>query len=262
MAFLLLVIGCNSQEAEKNTGKSDEIPLTGVWGAVDYFDSILCNKAISRYTGGSHEIAVLMDFSAKDSVLLWGSIYCDYFPVRIDEDTLANFKINNISVTHGTWRVLKKDTLIELIDPKGNKTTYRRRDDLKFLIRNINVNVPSGENISKYFSSNLISGSYLNPENNQTVIFGTDESLSGFMNFSKFSVVSHFNTFHPAGDEDLICFFEDLESYTCGWEFHSDTLKLYPMVYEIEMHEGKEYVTDNITRSGECIILIKKKNDI
>lgn len=227
--------------------------LNGIWGLTNYFDSIIHQKSIAKYRIQPTTWFTFLIEINKDSIIHYGSIN-DGIVKRCDSDTLAK-----ISSMGGNWILVKKGSNLELINVSQkhipidtNTYVFRKRDDLKFLTKNINPNhlfMKLDSNITDYFNKELLTGEYI--LDSRKVNFHPNGQISGLQDYSNYQIRNCFGTLHPFRGADVVFLSSEGQVDSWKWEFKGNDLVLTKL--EPDWEESDQYWS-----TGEQIILTRK----
>ena len=269
--IISIFLGCSTNEKRK-TPKEDETVVTenkrqrndleGTWGLTNYLDTILHEKQIAKYRIQPPSwFAILLEIN-KDSLISYGSIVATKQKIDFESDTLAVFESFG-----GKYFLQKKQNELWLKQISNNKridsTTYifRKRTDLKEWVENTDGFHKISNGVTAYFNKHLISGTYINPNNNDTIQFLENGDLIHYEGFDKYEVRNYFGTLHPHNNLDVITLtnsstqsFEQL-----NWKISKDKLVLTEFVPEVVIRFGKKTPTDNYVLGKDKTELILKK---
>ncbi|CAI8448550.1 MAG: Uncharacterised protein [Cryomorphaceae bacterium] len=264
--IIFLFLSCNSSQKKENIElekpQSNKSELNGVWGLNNYFDKILAEKQIAKYRIQPPTWFAIMLEIKNDSLKSYGSIIELNEKLNYDSDTLVVF--DSFS---GKYALFKEDNellLKHLPNQENNDSTnyvFSRRKDLRKLLENQDRVHKISSRITDYFNENLISGTYENIKNSETVIFEKNGDLVNFKGFEKYEVRNYFGTLHPHKNLDVITFInsENNEFEQFNWKFENDRFILTEFIHETINHKGKKVITDDFVL-GKHIIELKLKN--
>lgn len=274
--FLIILfttlIGCNFISKKKNTESDFPIlieknkvkknphndSLNGVWGLNNYFDSILSNKQIAKYRiQPATWFAILLEIR-NDSLISYGSIVGLEQKLNFQSDTLTVFE----SIGRKYFLIKKHNELLlkqfpneDIID--STIYVFRKRTDLKNLLKNKNRVRKISDRITEYFNKHLISGTYIDTKNNEIIVFKENGELINFNGFDKYEIRNYFGTLHPHNNLDVITLINSStnEFEQLNWKIFKDRLVFTEFVPEIVTRFGKKTPTDNY-------VLGKKKMEL
>jgi len=256
-SVFVLIVSCSTTSNENVTSEKIEIDtllavseLEGTWALSSYFDSIVTHKEVARYRLQSCAWFGILLNIRKDSIENYGSIN-DGIVSRKDGDTLAYF-----SSIGGTYALLNKSPQLHLFEVKNEyrevDTTlyvYEKRPDLDYLLDSLeDKRMKLDKNITRYFNQKLMTGKYLFNRSLDTVVFKENGIVSGFRNYTNYSVRNYFGTSHPFNEMDvLVCSNNSITDYW-SWKFEQDVLILTKL-------KGDFYKTDKYWPLEETLIL-------
>ncbi len=237
--------------------------LNGVWGLSNYFDNILSDKQVAKHRIQPPSwFAILLEIK-NDSLTSYGSIIELKKKINFKSDTLVRFEY------FGKYYLLKKQNellLKQFSNEKRRDSTiyvFRKRTDLKNLLENKNRVHKISDKITEYFNKHLISGTYINSKNNETIIFKENGELINFKGFDKYEVRNYFGTLHPHNNLDVITFINSStnEHEQLNWQIQEHKLILTEFVPEVRVIFGKKAPTDNyVLGKRKMELIIKEKN--
>ena len=261
LILILINTSCKTEKKNEKLNSNTEVKiehdnLNGTWVMTSYFDSIIKNKLISKYTITPTWHALIIEIS-NDSIYNYGSILSDSHKINFNSDTLAI-----LSGVSGNWILQKNKNELRLNNIPNeyltDTTSYilEKRNDLRFLIKNNTRDQLDFWNATtEYFNEKLISGKYT--YKNDTVIFGKKRRLWNFKDFEGYRVINYFGTSHPFNPHDAIFLINKKELKPYNWKFENNKLILTNFIPKKEIHNGKEYITNNHILGNEKIELIK-----
>jgi hypothetical protein len=265
--FLLcfIIVACNSNNTPKKQSitiskqeTKDTFSIYGLWTLTSYFDSILENKKISKYTIPQSWSTMMLEIK-EDSITTYGTIYTkNTYAIKSLNDTLCILE----RTPDGKWFIMvnKNNSIYLKQFPNFDKSrkisdssiyTFKKRDDLMFLLDDLSNKTDYEfpyyleKNFESFFNKELLSGKYANT-NGKEISLNQSSEISGFEDFYKYEVDPCFGTLHWLGFYDGITFYRDsikskniFDSETYVWKFIGDTLILNKVIYEIFKVNGQ-----------------------
>lgn len=255
--IVLFIFGCQTDSNnpsvinDLNTtlpdNNSNNYSLNGVWGLTNYFDSIIHNKELAKYRIQPPTWFGLIFEIDNDSVNSYGSIIDNNFKINLDADT-----ISIIDSYGGKYWLSRKKNHLELIQlPNQSKldTTkyiYRKRDDLKSIVTNMDKFHKISSNISNYFNNELFSGAYLIKNTNDTVKLFENGELENFKDFKEYTIRNYFGTSHPFNNLDVLILKNNQKTEYWNWVFNKNELKLTRLVSDFKASDDYKLSDETI----------------
>lgn len=229
-----------------------EYSIEGSWVLSSYLDSIVKHKSVSKYRIQQPAwTAIMLDISEND-IKCFGSIL-DKKSERLKGDTLAIIEGINSS-----WNLIQNDSLLELsmIDGLGQWDStiyeYRKSNDLAYLHEDESKGWPLtlDSSLTQFFNKELLSGSYLNIHNKDSVQFNEDGRLIGIENFESYEVRNYFGTSHNFEEMDVVRFQNKKNSVYWSFEINGSLVTLTEL-------KGDWYKCDCYVKTKKQILLEK-----
>lgn len=240
--FLLSCINNNNKEInQKIDSKVENLPKaslktqSAIWGLSSYLDSIVEHKEIAKYRLQRPSwFGILLEIT-NDSIKSYGSIIELNAKLNLESDTLCTF--NSFA---GKWLLLKDSQTLCLkqIPKEGSKADalvyeYKERNDLSFLLQDLDKVHKISSNITSYFNEMLLSGVYYDSKTKRPVEFKKDASLNGLGEYEEYKVRDYFGTLHPHQNLDVIYLRKKGQKYfdQFNWKFEKNKLVLTDFIW-------------------------------
>lgn len=224
--------------------------LKGVWIMTNYLDSILENKTIAKYRLQPATWSVIVLHFKNDSLYAHGSINDFGYDIsKGNLDSIADINTNLAGIYALGYN--NESGNIEMKSKGKNDTTifiYQKREDLKFLVQNLDRIHQTSTNFTHYFNEKLIAGNYI--LNSKEINFSVD-GKTNFLDYTSYNVKNYFGTLHPFNNLDVIMLKKengDLDYW--NWEFNDQQLILTKLFCDFKS-------TDTYEKTKEVIFLDK-----